>query len=139
MIYTVTKIEEDLDYGCEERGENTPVMAVVTLTSPDGGIRQCKMPDQLLYDRDISRGDKVIFDEEQFLRKPLGKNWTETCGGKKTDLSHFSTWMQAARDGCLIKKICPFCGGNVGVLSRDSQKTIIGCDSCDMRITLDIQ
>ena len=114
MIYTVTKIEEDLDYGCEERGENTPVMAVVTLTSPDGGIRQCKMPGQLLYDRDISRGDKVIFDEEQFLRKPLGKNWTETCGGKKS-------------------------GGNVGVLSRDSQKTIIGCDSCDMRITLDIQ
>lgn len=32
MIYTVKRIEEDVDYGCEERPEDVPVMAVVTLT-----------------------------------------------------------------------------------------------------------
>ena len=31
MIYTVKRIEEDVDYGCEERPEDVPVMAVVTL------------------------------------------------------------------------------------------------------------
>ena len=29
-MYTVKRIEEDLDFGCEEREEGAPVMAVVT-------------------------------------------------------------------------------------------------------------
>ena len=36
MIYTVKRIEEDVDYGCEERPEDVPVMAVVTLTNSLG-------------------------------------------------------------------------------------------------------
>ena len=36
MIYTVLKIDEDLDYGCEERAEDQPVTALVTLRSPGG-------------------------------------------------------------------------------------------------------
>ena len=36
MIYTVLNIEEDLDYGCEEKAEDQPVMAVVTLRSEAG-------------------------------------------------------------------------------------------------------
>ena len=31
MIYMVKRIDEDLDFGCEERVEGVPVMAVVTL------------------------------------------------------------------------------------------------------------
>ena len=31
MIYTVKRIDEDLDFGCEERAKDAPVMAVVTL------------------------------------------------------------------------------------------------------------
>lgn len=31
MKYTVKRIDEDLDFGCEERIEGAPVMAVVTL------------------------------------------------------------------------------------------------------------
>ena len=89
MIYTVDKIEEDLDYGCEERDENQPVMAVVTLVSPDGGSQKCKMPDHLLYERNISSGDTVIFDEDHFLRKPLSRNWTQECSGSGTNLSDF--------------------------------------------------
>ncbi len=77
MIYTVLKIEEDLDYGCEERSEDQPVTVLVTLQSPAGEERTCRMPDQLLYDRDINEGDKVIFDENDLLRKPLGSDWTE--------------------------------------------------------------
>lgn len=59
MIYTVLKIEEDLDYGCEDRRDDQPVMAVVTLR-------------------------------------------------------------------------------NVGILSNIEGHTLIGCDSCDMHIELDI-
>ena len=36
MIYTVLKLEEDLDYGVREKGEEQPVMAVVTLRSEAG-------------------------------------------------------------------------------------------------------
>ena len=31
MKYQVMRIEEDLDFGCEERGADEPVMAVVVL------------------------------------------------------------------------------------------------------------
>ena len=36
MIYTVKRIEEDLDFGCEERPKGMPVMAIVTLTNSSG-------------------------------------------------------------------------------------------------------
>ena len=35
MKYTVKRIDEDLDFGCEERIEGTPVMAVVTLVDEE--------------------------------------------------------------------------------------------------------
>ena len=36
MIYTVKRIDEDLDFGCEERAKDAPVMAVVTLVDSSG-------------------------------------------------------------------------------------------------------
>ena len=36
MIYTVKRIDEDLDFGCEERPKGMPVMAIVTLTNSSG-------------------------------------------------------------------------------------------------------
>ena len=36
MIYIVKRIDEDLDFGCEERAEGVPVMAVVTLMNSSG-------------------------------------------------------------------------------------------------------
>ena len=36
MIYTVKRIEEDLDFGCEERPKGVPVMARVTLMNSSG-------------------------------------------------------------------------------------------------------
>ena len=36
MIYTVKRIDEDLDFGCEERVEGALVMAVVTLIDSSG-------------------------------------------------------------------------------------------------------
>lgn len=62
MIYTVLKIEEDLDYGCEERNEDQPILAVVTLQSPDGEERICKVPDAFLYTDDILEGDRAYSD-----------------------------------------------------------------------------
>ncbi len=117
MIYTVLKIEEDLDYGCEDRRDDQPVMAVVTLRSEEGEECTRKIPDQLLYEREI---------------------WTKHCNSKNTNTQEFSGWLQAARTGENIQKICPFCGGNVGILSNIEVHTLIGCDSCDMRIEMDI-
>ena len=31
MIYTVKRIDEDLDFGCEERPKGMPVMAIVQI------------------------------------------------------------------------------------------------------------
>ena len=69
MTYIVKRIDEDLDFGCEERAEGAPVMAVVTLMNSSGGEVKVKAEDAMLYERKINEGDKVYFDEENKLEK----------------------------------------------------------------------
>ena len=69
MIYIVKRIDEDLDFGCEERAEGVPVMAVVTLMNSSGEELIVKSEDAMLYERNINEGDKVYFDEENNLEK----------------------------------------------------------------------
>ena len=69
MIYIVKRIDEDLDFGCEERAEGAPVMAVVTLMNSSGEELRVKAEDAMLYERNINEGDKVYFDEENNLEK----------------------------------------------------------------------
>ena len=64
-MYTVKRIEEDLDFGCEEREEGAPVMAVVTLGDSFGEEMRVKAEDAMLYERDINEGDKVYFDKDK--------------------------------------------------------------------------
>ena len=64
-MYTVKRIEEDLDFGCEEREEGAPVMAVVTLVDSFGEEIRVKEEDAMLYERDINEGDKVYFDKDK--------------------------------------------------------------------------
>lgn len=60
MIYTVKRIEEDLDFGCEERPKGMPVMAIVTLTNSSGEEIRIKAEDAMLYEYNINEGDKVF-------------------------------------------------------------------------------
>lgn len=69
MRYKVLKIEEDVDFGCEERGEDSPVMAVVILQDENGNEQKVRQEDQMLYERDINEGDLVFFNERQELEK----------------------------------------------------------------------
>lgn len=69
MIYTVKRIDEDLDFGCEERSEDAPVMAIVMLSDPSGEEIRVKAEDAMLYERNINEGDKVYFDEKNNLEK----------------------------------------------------------------------
>ena len=62
MIYIVKRIDEDLDFGCEERAEGSPVMAVVTLIDSSREELRVKVEDALLYKNNINEGDKVCFD-----------------------------------------------------------------------------
>lgn len=64
-MYTVKRIEEDLDFGCEEREEGAPVMAVVTLIDSFGEEMRVKAEDAMFYERDINEGDKVYFDKDK--------------------------------------------------------------------------
>ena len=64
-MYTVKRIEEDLDFGCEDREEGAPVMAVVTLVDSFGEEMRVKEEDAMLYERDINEGDKVYFDKDK--------------------------------------------------------------------------
>lgn len=69
MIYTIKRIDEDLDFGCEERAEGAPVMAVVTLMNSSGEELIVRSEDAMLYERNINEGDKVYFDKENNLDK----------------------------------------------------------------------
>ena len=64
-MYTIKRIEEDLDFGCEEREEGAPVMAVVTLVDSFGEEMRVKAEDAMLYERDINEGDKVYFGKDK--------------------------------------------------------------------------
>ena len=66
MIYTVKRIEEDVDYGCEERPEDVPVMA---LTNSLGEELVIKAEDAMLYECNINEGDKVSIDANNKLEK----------------------------------------------------------------------
>ena len=59
MKYQVMRIEEDLDFGCEERGADEPVMAVVVLKDENGTESRIRQEDQMLYDWNIEEGDTV--------------------------------------------------------------------------------
>ena len=69
MIYTVKRIEEDVDYGCDARPEDVPVMAVVTLTNSLGEELVIKAEDAMLYECNINEGDKVSIDANNKLEK----------------------------------------------------------------------
>lgn len=137
MIFKVQKIEEDIEFGCEERMDDEPVMAVVTLLDEAGEEKRVKMPDQLLYDREINEGDQVIFDENGKLQKRIQGDWTERCKKANVNTEEFVSKMEALKAGKKVNWICPFCGGNVTLLEQKSSHTVIGCDSCDMRIQLE--
>ena len=77
MIYTVKRIDEDVDYGCEERPEDAPVMAVVTLTNPLGEELVIKAEDAMLYECNINEGDKVSIDENNKLEKSYEEGQNE--------------------------------------------------------------
>ena len=48
MNYRVVRIEEDVEFGCEERKEGDPVMAVVRLEDEDGDVKIVRQRDQIL-------------------------------------------------------------------------------------------
>lgn len=85
MIYTVKRIDEDLDFGCEERSADTPIMAVVTLIDPSGEELCVKAEDTMLYKREINEGAQVYFDENNQLEKVLDRDWTKRCNTKTVD------------------------------------------------------
>ncbi len=72
MIYTVVKIEEDVDFGCEER-DGAPVMAVLTLKDEEGLEQIIRYPDKELYRLGIDEGTKISWDPK---RGSMVK-WTE--------------------------------------------------------------
>ncbi len=69
MKYTVLRIEEDIDFGCEERSEDEPIMAIVTLLDENGEESKIRQEDQRLYDLDINEGDYVVMNEKKKLQK----------------------------------------------------------------------
>ena len=69
MIYRVTNIQEDIDFGCEERAEGTPVMAVVTFEGENGQKMVKKIPDAYVYDEGIEVDSEVVFDTWSYVKK----------------------------------------------------------------------
>ena len=138
MIYTVKDIQEDLDYGCEERREGTPLMAVVTLEDENGGELIRKVPDKGLCDEGIGIGGKVYFDEDNVLRKALSReHWTKDLSGMDIDVNGFIDDMEGLIRGTKKRWVCPFCGGDILLVSSKEGKHKICCSRCDMTIEID--
>ena len=55
MMYTVKRIDEDLNFGCEERPDDAPVMAIVTLVD-SSGKNQCGLRGDGYAEKCINRG-----------------------------------------------------------------------------------
>lgn len=91
MKYEVMRIEEDIDFGCEERSADEPVMAVVVLKDENGTETRIRQEDQKLYDRDIEEGDTVILNENGELQKAISGDWTKNCTSKNVDTKKSST------------------------------------------------
>ena len=137
MMYIVKDIEEDLDFGCEERLEAAPKRAVAVLADETGKELRKKVPDQHLYDEGIEPGSRVYFDENNVIRKALSReHWTEEYSGMDIDVSGFIHDMEGIINGSKQKWVCPFCGGNVYLVSSEDGEHRIGCDGCDMTIDL---
>lgn len=69
MQYKVIRIEEDMDFGCEERQPGERLMSVVILESEDGREISLKHDDERLCERDINEGDIVTLDENREIWK----------------------------------------------------------------------
>ena len=137
MIYRLVDILEDIDFGCEEREGELPLMAVAVLEDPDNNKIRFKMPDALFTKRGLQAGDSVYIDEDDTLRKAItSPDWTKEFGSKDIDVAGFVRDMADLVNGRKKKWICPFCGGHIVVLGKDGDENHIGCDSCDMRIDL---
>ena len=80
IIYTVQDIDEDIDFGCEERADDEPVMAIAVLLDPNGQTIRVRTEDALLYARDINAGDKV-----HMMQNP-STGRIELLKAEKTDL-----------------------------------------------------
>ena len=59
--YRVTAIQEDLDFGCEERSADSPVMAVVILQGKEGAEKMTRLNDQLMYERRLLWEKSLIY------------------------------------------------------------------------------
>ncbi len=64
-------------------------------------------------------------------------DWTKNCNSSTVDIPAFVNKMQQVVAGKEIDWICPFCGGRVSLLEQTDHHKVIGCEECDMRITLD--
>lgn len=67
--FTVVRIDEDIDFGCEERSADAPVMVLVTLRGEGGEELMSRQEDQMMYDRDINEGDQVTIGSDGRLEK----------------------------------------------------------------------
>ena len=65
MQYKVLKIEEDMDFGCEERQPGEALMSVVLMEDENGNETSLRHDDE----RDINEGDLVTMDGQHQLWK----------------------------------------------------------------------
>ena len=135
MLYKVLDILEDLDYGCEERGEDAPLLSETVLEDTDGKTQYFKMAEPLLQERGITRGDTVYIDEFETLQKAItSPNWTKVFSSKDVDVSGYIQNIYDLISGRKQKWVCPFCGGNILYLGKIEGCDHIACDNCDMKI-----
>ena len=140
MIYKVLEIREDLDYGCEERNEDKPLLSEAVLEDTDGEKRYLKMSEALFQERGIIEGDRVYIDEYESLQKAItSPDWTKDFSSKDVDVSRYIQNINDLISGRKQKWVCPFCGGTILYHGKKENCDHIACDSCDMSIDVEAE
>ncbi len=78
-----------------------------------------------------------LFSDEEIREPDQMTDWTKNCTTSTVDIQKFVRMMERTKNGEPVDWNCPFCGGKVRLFESNGGHTVICCEACDMRITLD--
>lgn len=126
-MWKIKQIAE-VDFGCEERTSGEKLKALVILENENRESKNVEVLDEWLVENNLDEGSD--WPEET-------DDWTKKCDTKNVDTAAFTKKMTDLKNGKEVDWKCPFCDGEVALLSNEKGHTTIGCKSCDMRINLE--
>lgn len=123
---TLTKTKEMLDDMHKRKIDMADEVFVINKHGYIGESTRSEIVYALTHGKKVNYLEPVVVEKKEEEKK------------KTRDMTSFVKRMRDMRDGKEVDWSCPFCGAKVILYNKDDTHTEIGCESCDMRINLDI-